>query len=107
MVYASDTLGAAPVLVARLITSTGFASHHSPDQHLQTFISRNFLRDNRELSIHRYGVVSLAQPLHWCRLNLLRKNRDAAFAKRSKMQIKKKELEGLAMLLKASIVSFS
>ncbi|KAJ0764508.1 hypothetical protein HanPI659440_Chr08g0292981 [Helianthus annuus] len=30
MVYASETFGAAPVLVASRITSIGFASHHSP-----------------------------------------------------------------------------
>ncbi|GJU88739.1 E3 ubiquitin protein ligase UPL1-like protein isoform X1 [Tanacetum coccineum] len=33
MVYASETFGAAPVLVASLITSMGFASHHSPDHY--------------------------------------------------------------------------
>lgn len=33
MVYALDIFGAAPVLVASLMTSIGFASHHSPEHH--------------------------------------------------------------------------
>lgn len=42
MVYASETFGVPPVLVASLTTSIGFASHHSPDHnhhHIMSHIS--------------------------------------------------------------------